>query len=129
MIWYHLVWGYIPTYSFVYQNSINVYGVCGIGYRICEMVSVPKFTKNSTFEECIGVMSPVQRDMFILIDEYWKKFQYSPTLRELAYLRGKMGIGNTKRIVDQLVRIGAVKKVGKRGRTIRPIYINFRNLD
>ena len=58
------------------------------------MVSVPKFTKNSTFEECIGVMSPVQRDMFILIDEYWKKFQYSPTLRELAYLRGKMGIGN-----------------------------------
>ena len=93
------------------------------------MVSVPKFTKNSTFEECIGAMSPVQRDMFILIDEYWKKFQYSPTLRELAYLRGKMGIGNTKRIVDQLVRIGAVKKVGKRGRTIRPIYINFRNLD
>ena len=68
------------------------------------------------------------RDMFILIDEYWKKFEYSPTLRELAYLRGKMGIGNTKRIVDQLVRIGAVKKVGKRGRTIRPVYINFRNL-
>ena len=57
-----------------------------------------------------------------------KKFEYSPTLRELAYLRGKMGIGNTKRIVDQLVRIGAVKKVGKRGRTIRPVYINFRNL-
>jgi len=74
-------------------------------------------------------MSPVQRDVFILIDEFWKKFQYSPTIRELAILRGKMGIGNTKRIVDQLERIGAIKKVERRGRTIRPVYINFRNLD
>ena len=88
-----------------------------------------KFTKKSTFEEMVEVMSPVQRDVFILIDEFWKKFQYSPTIRELAILRGKMGLGNTKRIVDQLERIGAIKKVDRRGRTIRPVYINFRSLD
>jgi len=88
-----------------------------------------KFTKKSTLNEMVEVMSPVQRDVFILIDEFWKKFQYSPTIRELAILRGKMGIGNTKRIVDQLERIGAIKKVDRRGRTIRPVYINFRNLD
>jgi len=88
-----------------------------------------KFTKKSTLNEMVEVMSPVQRDVFILIDEFWKKFQYSPTIRELAILRGKMGIGNTKRIVDQLERIGAIKKVERRGRTIRPVYINFRNLD
>ena len=74
-------------------------------------------------------MSPIQKDVYILIDEFWKKYQYSPTLRELALLRGKMGLGNTKRIVDQLVRIGAVKKINKRGRTIRPTYIKFRNLE
>lgn len=88
-----------------------------------------KFTKKSTLNEMVEVMSPVQRDVFILIDEFWKKFQYSPTIRELAILRGKMGIGNTKRIVDQLERIGAIKKVERRGRTIRPVYINFRNLE
>lgn len=73
-------------------------------------------------------MSPAQREVFLVIDEWWKKYGYSPTLREIAYVRGKMGIGNTKKIVDRLVRLGVIKKLDGEGRTIRPVYINFRNL-
>ena len=82
-----------------------------------------------SFEECMEVsMSPVQRDVFLIIDEYWKKFKQSPSLRDIAYLRGR-SLSDTHRIVQRLVDLGVVKKLDGAGRTIRPVYINFRNLD
>jgi hypothetical protein len=74
-------------------------------------------------------MSPAQKEVFLVIDEWWKKYGYSPTLRDIAYVRGKMGLGNTKKIVDRLVLLGVIKKLDGVGRTIRPVYINFRNLE
>lgn len=82
------------------------------------------------YEECMEVgMSPAQREVFLVIDEWWKKYGFSPTIRDIAYVRGKMGLGSTKRIVDRLVELGVIKKVKGAGRTIRPVYINFRNLE
>ena len=83
-----------------------------------------------TFEECMEKeMSPAQNEVFLVIDEWWKKYHYAPTLRDIAFIRGKMGLANTKRLVDRLVDLGVVKKIEKRGRTVRPVYINFRNLE
>ena len=73
-------------------------------------------------------MSPAQKEVFIAIDEWWKRYGFSPTLRDIAYVRGKMGIGNTKKIVDRLVLLGVIKKIDGTGRTIRPAYINFKHL-
>ena len=47
-------------------------------------------------------MTPVQKEVYLIIEEFWKKYEYGPSLREIAYLRGKVGLGNTKRIVDDL---------------------------
>lgn len=74
-------------------------------------------------------MSPAQREVFLIVDEYWKRYGCSPTLREIAYLRGKMGMRNTQRLVDRLVELGVLKKVKNLGRTVRPTYINFRFLE
>ena len=73
-------------------------------------------------------MSPAQKEVFLAIDEWWKRYGFSPTLRDIAYVRGKMGIGSTKRIVDRLVQLGVVKKMDGVGRTIRPAWVNYRNL-
>ena len=73
-------------------------------------------------------MSPAQKEVFIIVDEWWKKFGFSPTLRQIAEMRGKSGIGNTKEIVDRLVRLGALKKLERR-RSIRPVYIRFRDVE
>ena len=82
-----------------------------------------------TYEKCVEVVvSPAQREVFFVIDEWWKKYGFSPTIRDIAYVRGKMGLGNTKKIVDRLVKLGVIKKLDKAGRTIRPVYINFKNL-
>ena len=83
-----------------------------------------------TYEECLQVrnMSPVQKEVFIIVDEWWKRYGFSPTLRQIADIRGKTGIGNTKDIVDRLVKLGVLKRIERR-RSIRPVYINFRNLE
>lgn len=80
-------------------------------------------------EECLEKdMSPAQKEVFLVVDEWWKRFGFSPTLRQIADMRGKTGIGNTKEIVDRLVKLGVLKRLeGKR--SIRPVYINFRNVE
>ena len=85
---------------------------------------------SGSYEECLEAgMSPDQKEVFFVIDEWWKKYGYSPTLREIAYVRGKMGLGNTQRIVKRLVELGVIKRLKGKGRSIRPVYINFRNLE
>ncbi len=74
-------------------------------------------------------MSPVQKEVFLIVDEWWKKYGFSPSLRDTANQRGKMSMSNTSKIISRLVDIGVIKKVDRRGRTIRPVYINFRNLE
>ena len=86
--------------------------------------------RDKTYAECMEVvMTPAQKEVFLVIDEWWKKYGYSPTIRDIAYVRGKMGLGSTLKIVNRLVALGVIKKMDGVGRTIRPVYINFRNLE
>ena len=81
------------------------------------------------YELCVGMdMTPAQREVFLVVDEFWKAWGCSPTLRQIADLRGKKGVGNTKEIVDRLVKLGVLKRLERR-RSIRPVYINFRNVE
>ena len=85
--------------------------------------------ERKTFDSCMEVIvSPVQKEVFLIVDEWWKRYGHSPTLRQIAYMRGKVGVGNTKEIVDRLVRIGVLKRLENR-RSIRPVYINFRSIE
>ncbi len=82
-----------------------------------------------TRQECMEMgMSPAQKEVFLVIDAWWQKYGFSPTLRDIAYVRGKMGIGSTKNIVDRLVKLGVIKKMDGVGRTIRPAWVNYKNL-
>jgi SOS-response transcriptional repressor LexA len=82
-----------------------------------------------SYEECMErIVSPAQREVFLVVDEWWKRHGYSPTIRDIAYVRGKMGLGSTQKIVERLVKLGALKKMDGTGRTIRPVYVQFRNL-
>jgi predicted transcriptional regulator len=38
-------------------------------------------------------------------------------------------VSGVHKIVNRLVKLGVVKKMEGAGRTIRPVYINFRNLE
>lgn len=74
-------------------------------------------------------MSPAQKEVFLVIDEWWKRYGYSPSIRDIAYVRGKMGLASTHKIVERLVKLKVIKKMDGAGRTIRPTYIQFRHLE
>jgi SOS-response transcriptional repressor LexA len=86
--------------------------------------------KLPTFEECWSKdMTKVQREVFLIVDEWWKEFGYSPSLRDICYQRGTSSLPNTMKIVNRLCELGVLKKQAGKGRTIRPVYINFRTLE
>jgi SOS-response transcriptional repressor LexA len=94
------------------------------------MVMLRNSLIKKSYEECLEVgMSPAQREVFLVIDEWWKRHGYSPSIRDIAYVRGKMGLGSTQKIVERLVKLKVLKKMDGAGRTIRPVYIQFRNLE
>jgi len=74
-------------------------------------------------------MTPVQKEVFLYIDEYWKKFGFAPTYREIAAFRKKSSLGNIHMTIKRLVRLGVLKQVKGMERSVRPVYINFRNLE
>ena len=86
--------------------------------------------RDLTAKQCEEMeMSPAQREVFLIVDEWWKAYGFSPSMRDIANQRGKMGLGNTMRLVDRLVELGVFKKIDGRGRTVRPVYIRFKNLE
>lgn len=86
-------------------------------------------SKDLSEDECKGMeMTPAQNEVFLAIDEFWKRYGYAPSLGDIAYLRGKTGKGNIKRIVDRLVALGVLKYMPNKKRSVRPVYINFRNI-
>ena len=103
--------------------------ICGSCFGIVIHRDMKIRRSDPTWQECMEVgMSPAQKEVFLAIDEWWKRYGFSPTLRDIAYVRGKMGIGSTKRIVDRLVELGVIKKIDGVGRTIRPAWVNYKNL-
>jgi len=83
-----------------------------------------------SYEECLEVgMSPAQKEVFLVVDEWWKRYGFGPSIRDICKLRGKGGMGNTSEIIDRLVKLGVLKKLRGAGRSVRPVYINFRKID
>jgi len=74
-------------------------------------------------------MTPRQKEVFLVIDEWWKKYGYSPSIDEIMYVLGTKGRGNIHRIINNLVALGALKKLANKQRTVRPKGINFRNIE
>jgi SOS-response transcriptional repressor LexA len=86
--------------------------------------------KDLSYEECMEVaMTPAQREVFLCIDEWWKKYGFGPSIRDICDVRGKTGMGNTSDIINRLIKLGVLKKVKGAGRSVRPVYINFRTLE
>ena len=86
--------------------------------------------REMTYEECMGVdMTPAQREVFLIIDEWWKQNGFGPSIRDICEIRGKGGMGNTSEIIGRLVKLGVVKKVMGGMRSVRPVYVNFRTLE
>ena len=85
--------------------------------------------KPKSLEEALEVeMTPKQKEIFLVIDEWWNRFGFGPSVDDIMGQTGDKGRGNVKRICDNLVALGICKKVKGKPRSIRPVYINFRKI-
>lgn len=73
-------------------------------------------------------MTPAQKEIFLIVDEYWKNFGFGPTIDDVMRLTGEKGRGNVARKMRTLIEIGVCKGVTGRARSIRPAYIRLRDL-
>lgn len=86
--------------------------------------------RERTYEECLGVgMTPAQKEVFLVVDEWWKRYGFGPSIRDICRIRGKAGMGNTSEIIARLVKLGVLKRVKGGYRSVRPVYVNFRNIE
>lgn len=76
----------------------------------------------------VNDMTEKQRTIYLVIDEWWKKFGYGPTVDDVMFMTGDRGRGNVHRTMKKLVEMGACKRLAKSARSIRPSYVKFRSL-
>lgn len=74
-------------------------------------------------------MTPAQKEIFVVIDEYWKKFGFGPSIDDIMYMTGEKGRGNVQRKMWALVKLGVCKGSKNKARSIRPTYIRVRDIE
>lgn len=71
-------------------------------------------------------MTPRQNDVYLVIQAWWEKFGFSPSIDEIMRVSGMKSRGSVSRIMAELVRQGACKRIPGKRRTIRPVYVKFK---
>ena len=74
-------------------------------------------------------MTPAQKELFMVIESYWQKYGFAPSIDDIMYLTGAKGRGNICRKMKRLVELGVCKALKNRARTIRPSYMRVRDVE
>lgn len=74
-------------------------------------------------------MTPAQKEILLVVDEFWKKFGFGPTIDDVMYITGEKGRGNVARKMRALVDLGFCNGVKGRARSIRPKHIRVRDIE
>ena len=65
-------------------------------------------------------MTPAQKERFLVIDEFWKKFGFAPSIDDIMSITGEKGRGNVARKMKALVSHGLCHGQKGKARSIRP---------
>ena len=66
-------------------------------------------------------MTPAQREVFLIIDEWWKRNGYGPSLQNIRdAVEGPQSIASIQKKVKALIRLGICKGQKSRARSVRP---------
>jgi SOS-response transcriptional repressor LexA len=74
-------------------------------------------------------VTPAQKETFMIIDEFWKRHGFGPTIDDIMYISGEKSRGNVNRKMWRLVELGLCKGVKNRARSIRPSGFKVRNVE
>lgn len=86
------------------------------------------FWKSDMKRELEKVMTERQMEIYLVIEEWWKKFGFGPSIDDIMTITGDKSRANVHRMINRLCESGACKKEKNRDRSVRPSWIKFRNL-
>jgi SOS-response transcriptional repressor LexA len=71
-------------------------------------------------------MTEKQQYIYEIIDSYWRRFGFAPSIQNIMDITGDRSRGNIHRILNKLVQLGHCRKIANTARSIRPTYIRIR---
>jgi len=74
-------------------------------------------------------MTPAQKEIYVVVDEWWKMYGYGPSVDDVMRLTGERGRGNVARKMLALIRLGHCKGMKGVARSIRPSYVRIKNVE
>lgn len=74
-------------------------------------------------------MTPAQKEIFLIVDEFWKLYGYGPSIDDVMRITGERGRGNVSRKMKALISLGICKGVKGMHRSIRPSYIKVKDIE
>jgi SOS-response transcriptional repressor LexA len=83
-----------------------------------------------TFEQALEAnMTSRQKDIFLVIDEWWNRFGFGPSIDDVMSITGDKSRANVHRIMNKLCEIGVCRRTKGRARSVRPVYLKLRNIE
>ena len=74
-------------------------------------------------------MTPAQKEVFLIIDEWWKNYGFGPTVEDIMRFTGDTSRATVHGKMQRLVKLGICKHVPRRARSIRPAYLRVRDIE
>ena len=74
-------------------------------------------------------MTPALKEVYVVIDEYWKTYGFGPSIDDIMYSPGARGRGNVARKVKALIELGYCRGKPRRARSVRPSYMRVRDIE
>jgi SOS-response transcriptional repressor LexA len=77
----------------------------------------------------MNVMTEKQAYIYDIINKWWIKHGFAPSIDDIMDITGDKGRGNVHRTMKRLVELGHCKMLPRRARSIRPSYLRVNKLD
>ena len=73
-------------------------------------------------------MTDAQREVYTVIDEWWRRYGFGPSIEDIMGVTGDRSKANVHRKVKALLRLGVCKGVPGMARSVRPSYLRVHKL-
>jgi SOS-response transcriptional repressor LexA len=81
------------------------------------------------FEDALLIpMTEKQKQVFLVIDEWWKRFGFGPSVDDIMSITGDKSRGSVNKCMQRLCDLGICRRVPRRARSIRPVYVKVREI-
>jgi SOS-response transcriptional repressor LexA len=77
----------------------------------------------------VTTVTPIQKEIFLVIDSFWKKHGFGPSIDDIMYLTGEKSRGNVSRKMWRLVALGMCVGIKGVPRSIRPKHIRAYHIE